>query len=91
MFVPPARHFIKLTSPLPQPVHFDVFMKLATDMGLPAKRASRLKVRAFLDQKVRLDILLLAVLCVLTIYCVQAIHFYGENPTRSRTKRTRYP
>ena len=66
-------------------------MKLATDMGLPAKRASRLKVRAFLDQKVRLDIFLSAVFCVLTLYGVQAIHFYGENPTRNRTKRARYP
>ena len=36
-----------------QPVHFDVFMKLATDLGIPAKRTGlKGKVRTFLDQKV---------------------------------------
>ncbi|RPD81040.1 hypothetical protein L226DRAFT_608344 [Lentinus tigrinus ALCF2SS1-7] len=55
-----------------EPIHFDVFMKLATDLGIPAKRSGlKGKVRTFLDQK--------------------AIHFYGAEPSKSRTKRTRHP
>ncbi|RDX55689.1 hypothetical protein OH76DRAFT_1478311 [Lentinus brumalis] len=55
-----------------EPIHFDVFMKLATDLGIPAKRSGlKGKVRTFLDQK--------------------AIHFYGADPSKSRTKRTRHP
>ncbi|KAM5532277.1 hypothetical protein V8D89_014035 [Ganoderma adspersum] len=55
-----------------EPVHFDIFMQLAADVGVTEKK-TRLKgkVRTFLDQK--------------------AIHFYGAEPTKSRTKRTRHP
>ncbi|KAI0750870.1 hypothetical protein C8Q80DRAFT_1268180 [Daedaleopsis nitida] len=55
-----------------EPIHFEVFMKLATDMGIPAKRSGlKNKVRTFLDLK--------------------AIHFYGADPSKSRTKRVRHP
>ena len=40
----------------PQPIHFDVFMQLATDAGLvPARKlgVAKSRVRAFLDKMVR--------------------------------------
>lgn len=40
---------------LPKPIHFDVFLQVAIALGMPAKRSGlKNKVRAFLDQKVRL-------------------------------------
>ncbi|KAI0677485.1 hypothetical protein C8Q78DRAFT_1002906 [Trametes maxima] len=55
-----------------EPIHFDVFLQMAIDLGMPAKRSGlKAKVRAFLDQK--------------------AIHFYGADPSKSRTRRTRHP
>ncbi|KAI0638248.1 hypothetical protein C8Q77DRAFT_1153914 [Trametes polyzona] len=56
-----------------EPIHFDVFVQMAVDLGVPPKPqgALKTKVRAFLDQK--------------------AIHFYGADPSKSRTKRTRHP
>ncbi|KAL7282457.1 hypothetical protein ACG7TL_003928 [Trametes sanguinea] len=55
-----------------EPIHFDVFLQMAIDLGIPAKRSGlKGKVRAFLDQK--------------------AIHFYGADPSKSRTRRTRHP
>ncbi|KAJ2967910.1 hypothetical protein NUW54_g13368 [Trametes sanguinea] len=55
-----------------EPIHFDVFLQMAVDLGIPAKRSGlKGKVRAFLDQK--------------------AIHFYGAEPSKSRTRRTRHP
>ncbi|KAI0375702.1 hypothetical protein BV20DRAFT_1047981 [Pilatotrama ljubarskyi] len=56
-----------------EPIHFDVFLQMAVDLGIPEKpkAAFRGKVRAFLDQK--------------------AIDFYGADPSKSRTRRTRHP
>ncbi|KAI0335528.1 hypothetical protein GY45DRAFT_1350736 [Cubamyces sp. BRFM 1775] len=55
-----------------EPIHFDVFLQIAVDLGIPAKRSGlKGKVRAFLDQK--------------------AIHFYGADPSKSRTRRARHP
>ncbi|KAI0650677.1 hypothetical protein C8Q79DRAFT_1006915 [Trametes meyenii] len=55
-----------------EPIHFDVFLQMAIDLGMPTKRPGlKAKVRAFLDQK--------------------AIHFYGADPSKSRTRRTRHP
>ncbi|KAI0352892.1 hypothetical protein OH77DRAFT_1522956 [Trametes cingulata] len=56
-----------------EPIHFDVFLQMAVDLGIPEKpkAALRAKVRTFLDQK--------------------AIHFYGADPPKSRTRRTRHP
>ncbi|KAI9000952.1 hypothetical protein BD414DRAFT_473149 [Trametes punicea] len=55
-----------------EPIHFDVFLQMAVDLGIPAKRSGlKGKVRAFLDQK--------------------AIHFYGADLSKSRTRRTRHP
>ncbi|KAH9846975.1 hypothetical protein C2E23DRAFT_742884 [Lenzites betulinus] len=55
-----------------EPIHFDVFLQMALDMGMSVKRTGlKAKVRTFLDQK--------------------AIHFYGADPSKSRTRRTRHP
>lgn len=38
---------------LTQPIHFDVFLQMALDMGMSVKRTGlKAKVRTFLDQKV---------------------------------------
>lgn len=38
-----------------KPIHFDVFLQMAVALGMPAKRSGlKNKVRAFLDQKVRM-------------------------------------
>ena len=66
-------------------------MQLAADIGVTEKKTKLSgKVRTFLDQKVRLDQTSALLVISPTAELAQAIHFYGANPSKSRTKRTRY-
>ena len=39
--------------PLRQPIHFDIFLQLAVDLGLKSNGALKTQVRSFLDSQVR--------------------------------------